>query len=221
MGDFLAVFDLDGTLHHTEKALLPAIRMALGDVGVTGIDDARINSLYGEPLEVFATELLGGRGADVDAFRDGIRRYQRLTLPEHGALYPGTEDLLAEAVSAGWTLAVLSNAGLDYIDLVTETLGIGRYFTHLCGRTGGGAAKTSRLTGLMTLSGCALAVMAGDRYHDILAAREARIPSIGCAYGYGASSELSRADHVVGSVAEIGPILAALRGSPGDAPRGA
>jgi len=211
MPDLLAVFDLDGTLHHTEKALLPAIRSALEEIGVTGIDDDRINSLYGEPLEVFASELLGRGGGDADAFREGIRRHQRITLPEYGELYPGVGEMLSEASSSGWTLAVLSNAGLDYIELVTSTLDIRRYFGHLRGRDGGDGRKTARLLDLMTETGCSLAVMSGDRYHDIEASIEAGIPSIGCAYGYGAPFEISRATHIVRSAPEITPLLHRLR----------
>lgn len=207
MPELLAVFDLDGTLHHTEKALLPAIRAALEEAGVTGIDDERINSLYGEPLEVFASVLLDGTGADEGTFREGIRRHQRRTLPESGKLYPGVEKMLSEASSSGWTLAVLSNAGLDYIELVTSTLGIRRLFSHLRGRDGGDGRKTARLMDLMAATDCSLAVMAGDRYHDIEAAREAGIPSIGCGYGYGAPREIERADHVVRTAREIGPLL--------------
>jgi FMN phosphatase YigB (HAD superfamily) len=50
----LVVFDLDGTLHHTEYALAPAVAMAVADV--TGREEPSyklINSLYGEPLEMF------------------------------------------------------------------------------------------------------------------------------------------------------------------------
>lgn len=218
MPDLLAVFDLDGTLHHTEKALLPAIRMALAEIGVTGIPDARINALYGEPLELFAAELLAGTGADAGAFGEGIRKHQKRTLPTHGALYPGVRELLREAADSGWTLAVLSNAGLDYIELVTSTLGIRGCFAHLRGRDGADGSKTARLRDLIALSGCTLAVMAGDRYHDIEAAREAGIVSIGCGYGYGAPAELSRADHVVRTAWEILPWLEILGTSRGRTP---
>jgi phosphoglycolate phosphatase len=207
MPGLLAVFDLDGTLHRTDRALLPAIRAALEEIGVTGIDDERINSLYGEPLEVFASTLLEGTAADAVAFREGIRRHQRRTLPEYGELYPGVGEMLSEAATAGWTLAVLSNAGMDYIELVTSTLGIRRHFEHLRGRDGGDGRKTARLMDLMAATGCTMAVMVGDRYHDIEAAREAGITSIGCGYGYGAPREIERADHLVRSVGEIGPLL--------------
>jgi len=203
----LAVFDLDGTLHHTEKALLPAIRMTLEELGVTDISDRRINSLYGEPLEVFATELLGGRGTDVQAFREGIRRHQRATLPTCGELYPGVPEMLSNAVTSGLTLAILSNAGVDYIELVTNTMSIREHFTYLRGRDGAEPAKTARLLGLMEISGCPVTVMCGDRYHDIRAAKDLGVPSIGCAYGYGTPGETAGADYIVHTAGEISGIL--------------
>lgn len=206
----LAVFDLDGTLHHTEKALLPAIRMTLEELGVTGISDQRINSLYGEPLEVFVTELFGGRGGDVRTFREGIRRHQRKTLPICGELYPGVPEMLSRSETSGWTLAVLSNAGLDYIELVTNTLKIRKHFAFLRGREGAEPAKTARLLGLMETSGCTGAVMCGDRYHDIRAAKDVGVPSIGCAYGYGTPGETATADYIVHAAGEISEILEEL-----------
>ena len=64
-GGTLAAFDLDGTLHWTEKALVPAIRRAMSEMGAEPAAAERINALYGEPLEEFCRDLLGtGREND-------------------------------------------------------------------------------------------------------------------------------------------------------------
>lgn len=207
--DRLAVFDLDGTLHHTEKALLPAIKMAMEDLGARPVSDERINSLYGEPLEVFCSELLGGSDDECRLFRQGIRKHQRTTLPVSGALYTGTVEMLDRASEDGWELGVLSNAGLDYIELVTGTLGIRGYFHLLRGRDGQ-ASKTGRLSEMILSADAGITVMTGDRYHDIEAAKENGIPSIGCAYGYGSSEEIGRADHLALSPSDITTILRSI-----------
>ncbi|MBD3278199.1 MAG: HAD-IA family hydrolase [Candidatus Aegiribacteria sp.] len=196
------IFDLDGTLHHTEKALLPAIHRAVEEMGAPAADSAVINSLYGEPLEVFCRILLGGRMDICSQFRDSIRKHQKVTLPETGALYSGTVEMLDELNEMGLSLCVCSNAGLDYIELVTVTLGIRDRFSCLSG-IDGDRSKKERVGELVEEYGKNFAVMVGDRYHDVQAAESNGIYSIGCLYGYGKSSETALADRTVNSAGEI------------------
>lgn len=184
----LAVFDLDGTLHHTELALAPAIARAAADV--TGLQEpsyALINSLYGEPLEEFCRVLTGRSDSmTFSKFMARVRYHQSITIPESGALYPGTMEMLQGLKDRGFDLAVLSNAHEDYIEEVTVNLGIIHYFEKLVGR-GTEASKTRRLKRLA--KGYDFVVMVGDRYHDIHAAKKLSIPAVACEYGYGNPGE--------------------------------
>ncbi|MCK4807469.1 MAG: HAD family hydrolase [Candidatus Aegiribacteria sp.] len=200
------IFDLDGTLHHTEKALVPAIQMVMKDLGFQPAAPASINALYGEPLEVFCRKLLDSNDGTCRKFRSGIRRYQRITLPERGELYPGTLEMLSDLKEMGFNLAVCSNAGLEYIELVTDSLGIADMFSLLEGRDGQ-SSKTRRIGNIMSSIGSSFTVMVGDRYHDIEAAAENSIPSIGCLYGYGKPEEMQKADYTVSSPSEIVDII--------------
>ncbi len=189
MPERLLVFDLDGTLHRTEKALVPAIRRAMEDMGIQPASLEKINSLYGEPLEVFCAELLGSSGqAACSEFREGIRRHQEITLPEAGELYPGTVDMLTTIGDMGFSSAVCSNSGRQYIDLVLDTLGIGELVPYRRGIEGE-ASKTGRIAELIATAGYGLTLVAGDRYHDMLAAADNRVPGIWCGYGYGSDDE--------------------------------
>ncbi len=200
------IFDLDGTLHHTEIALVPAIQMAMQDLGFQPAAPASINALYGEPLEVFCQILLNCDDETCRKFRGGVRRYQKITLPGRGKLYPGTREMLSDLKEMGFNLAVCSNAGLSYIQLVTESLGISDMFSLLEGRDGQ-SSKTRRIGNIMSSTGSSFTVMVGDRYHDIDAAAENSITSIGCLYGYGKSEEMQKADFTVSSPAEIVAII--------------
>lgn len=184
----LAVFDLDGTLHHTELALAPAIARAASDI--TGEPEPSyklINSLYGEPLEDFC-RILTGR-TDAITFRKFMERvcyHQSITIPQTGALYPGVKGMLEKLKNMGFDLAVLSNAHTDYIEEVTLSLGIRDFFVLMKGR-GEEASKTERLRELG--KGYDFIVMIGDRYHDVQAALENTFPAIACEYGYGNEEE--------------------------------
>ncbi|NOQ22296.1 MAG: HAD hydrolase-like protein [Candidatus Aegiribacteria sp.] len=200
------IFDLDGTLHYTEKALVPAIQMAMEDLGFPPAAPESINALYGEPLEVFCQKLMNSNDETYRKFRSGIHRYQKITLPERGELYPGTREMLSDLKEMGFNLAVCSNAGMVYIELVTDSLGIADMFTLLEGRDGQ-ASKTRRIGSIMSSTGSSFTVMVGDRYHDIEGAAENSILSIGCLYGYGKPSEMQKADFTVSSPAEIVSIV--------------
>jgi phosphoglycolate phosphatase len=191
----LLVFDLDGTLHWTEKALASAIQRAMADMGVDPAPLAMINSLYGEPLEVFCNELLDYPGAAAcSEFREGIRKHQEITLPETGELYPGTVDMLTAITDMGFSSGVCSNSSRHYIDLVLEILGIGELVT-CCRGIEHEASKTGRIADLIAASGSELTLVAGDRYHDMEAASENSVPGIWCKYGYGSTEEGSLASY--------------------------
>ena len=197
-----AIFDLDGTLHHTEKALVPAIQMAMIDLGFQPAAPENINALYGEPLEVFCRKLLNCCDETCRKFCNGIRMHQRNTLPESGALYPETTEMLTALKKMGFVLAICSNADLDYIELVTDSMGIADMFSLLEGKDGQ-ASKTCRVERIINDTGSSFTIMVGDRYHDVKAAAENGISSIGCLYGYGKSEEMRKADRTVNSPSEI------------------
>ena len=203
------IFDLDGTLHYTEKALVPAIQMAMEDLGYQPAAPERINALYGEPLEVFCRELLKCDDEVCREFRNGIRRHQKITLPQRGELYPGTSEMLSDLAEMGFNLAVCSNAGLTYIELVTGSLGIADMFSMIEGRDGT-PSKTNRVENIMSSTCSSFTIMVGDRYHDIEAAAANSIPSIGCLYGYGKPEEMQKADYTACNPAEIAEIVRKL-----------
>lgn len=199
----LIVFDLDGTLHWTEKALVPAIQRTMHDLGIEPASPLRINALYGEPLEVFCRELLPVEQINLcEDFREGIRNYQKVTLPESGELYPGTVEMLRALRTMGFSLGVCSNASENYIDLVLETLGIAPFFSIIRGR-GADGSKTGRIHEMITEVNAGLSIVVGDRYHDMRAAIENRVPGIGCVYGYGSTLEMEEAHFLANSPEEV------------------
>ena len=208
----IVIFDLDGTLHHTEKALVPAIQKSMEDMGFPPAEPEAINALYGEPLDVFCEKLMGS-AEYCERFREGIRKHQAVTLPVSGSLYPGTIQMLTELKNKGYDLAVCSNAGVDYIHLVTESLNVSEFFSTLSGWEGDGS-KTERVSRLIEVSQGPLCVMVGDRYHDIAAAAENGILSVGCRYGYGDEQELAGADFIIESPSDLPMIISELEDNP-------
>jgi phosphoglycolate phosphatase len=212
-----AIFDLDGTLHNTEKALVPAIQMAMIDMGLEPAPADSINALYGEPLEVFCSQLIGLGPSECTGFREGIKKHQLKTLPEFGELYPGTTGMLEKLVAEGFGIAICSNADVDYIRLVTTSLGISDLIDSMAGADGH-ASKTDRVRSLVSEMDTPFSVMIGDRYHDMEAAAENGIPSIGCLYGYGSEEEMITADRTACSASEIFGVIIELLAETGPTP---
>lgn len=190
--------------------LTPAIRTALEEVGVSPPPDEEIEASYGEPIPVICERLMPGGGERLHMrFLEALRRAQRETVRSGGESYPGVREMLSEVEDAGWGMAVCSNAGIEYIELVTEALAIRRFFKELSGISGE-FDKAGRVREMARRAG-GLSVVIGDRYMDIEAAAACGLPSIGCRWGYGGEGELEGATFSADSPAEVPGLLEAVR----------
>jgi phosphoglycolate phosphatase len=206
----LAIFDLDGTLHRTASALTPAIRQALEDMGRTSPGDVEIERLFGEPMDVICRSLMPGcTKADCGAFLQALRRRQAVTIRESSEAYDGASEMLDTLEATGWSTAVCSNAGCDYIELVLDALGLRKRIDIVSGAEGG-HTKADRVCELASGPGSTFAAMIGDRYHDFEAAAACGIPSIGCCWGYARAGELDLAGVVAQRPADVPVLLEAL-----------
>ncbi len=180
------------------------------EVGATPPADEEIEASYGEPMPVICERLIPGGGEGLHSrFLEALRRAQRETVRSGGECYPGVKEMLSEVEEAGWSMAVCSNAGIDYIELVTGALGIRRFFTELSGISEG-LDKAGRVRNMARRTD-GIAVVIGDRYMDIEAAAACGLPSIGCGWGYGGAGELAGATFIAGSPAEVPKLLDAVR----------
>ena len=110
---------------------------------------------------------------------------------EHEALlatpapvYPGLVDALS-ILSRHYPLYIVSNCQAGYIEVFLEATGLGHYFKgHLCpGDTG--KAKADNIRTIIEQNHLQHAVYVGDTDGDYKATREAGIPFVHAAYGFG------------------------------------
>jgi len=186
--------------------------MALADAGAPIPDDDFIESLYGEPIPDICDALLPGAGeATRESFVRALRIRQAETVRTSAECYPGIPAALAVLAGTGWAMAVCSNAGVEYIELVTRATGIRGFFDELSGLEGG-IGKAERIRDLALRAGGVAAVV-GDRYIDIEAALECGLPSIGCLWGYGGPDELEGATEIASEPDRIPALLEQIRAS--------
>jgi HAD superfamily hydrolase (TIGR01509 family) len=192
------VFDLDGTLIDTVYAHVLAWQRALAAEGMP-IDGWRIHRRIGMSGGLFARAVAREVGRDLspeetEAIQARNGEIFRELLPDRRPL-PGARDLLAELRSRGVAHGIATSGRRPEIDASLEALGVGEE-TVVIER--GSVARAKPEPDLFLACQAALGVEAddcyvvGDAVWDLLAARRARMLSIGLlSGGYGADELLA------------------------------
>jgi HAD superfamily hydrolase (TIGR01509 family) len=192
------IFDLDGTLVDTVYAHVFAWQRALAEEGIA-IDGWRIHRRIGMSGGLFTRAVAREVGRElspeeVELIQQRHGLLFREFLPTRRAL-PGARELLADLRARGIVHGIATSGRRPEIDLSLETLGIGPD-TVVIER--GDVARAKPEPDLFLACAAALAVpvddcyVVGDAVWDLLAARRARMLSIGLlSGGYGADELVS------------------------------
>lgn len=221
----LVAFDLDGTIFKTESIVLDAVRLAVEELsGRFAIDVAvpserTILSLLGTPNYAYVGKLGLSLTAQQEAYLgEAIERHELEWIDSgRGQLYPGTVECLEALDRRGLEIGIASNCTRPYLVAISDRFELDRWVDlSLCIDDFGHADKASILTELvsnrMILSH--EAVYVGDRSSDLEAARRIGMRFIGCAWGYGAASELSEAETVAANFDELTRVVLQLAAQP-------
>lgn len=190
-GASLVLFDLDGTLVDTPRAIVRTFTAAFASMGVPARDPAAIRATIGLPLERAFSTLLGVP-LDDPQVADGVRRYQvlfrEIILPAAETLvFPGVADGLAALRARGRTLTIATSKFHASADALLRAAGLREHFRLVVGADEVARPKPDPETAeviLRTLGARAdQAVMVGDTTHDLLMAQAAGMRSIGVTYG--------------------------------------
>ncbi len=206
----LLVFDLDGTLFRTETASVPAVQESFRRFGLSVPEAAEVCAFFGKPGSEFHAwlrtrcpeDLAGAVVAAVDELE--------LELVNHGELYPGVREALAELQAAGARLAICSNGPRNYVERVLNAHGIAAFFTVVRYRRSAEDTKTGMVRELLQQLQAGPALVVGDRIEDVEAAHRNGLPAIAAAYGYGPPEERAAAEVQANSPAELPGLVRAL-----------
>ncbi len=181
------IFDLDGTLWDSTDACAIAYNEAILSMEepappVTADD---LKKLFGLPNEVIRQRVFSHVSPAeqerlMDRAIEAEFRCLRAFPPE---AYPGVRESLSSL--APLPLFIVSNCGSGYIELFLELTGLGDLFAaHLCpGDTG--RLKAENIRSIVSRYGLRKPVYVGDTQGDADAAREAGVPFLFAAYGFG------------------------------------
>lgn len=210
-----ALFDLDGCLLDSSRAIPASINVGLAAVGAPRRPIPDLQWCIGPPLSASFATLLAEDGRDggdhvataVQAYRDA---YLDLAV-EMTTVVPGVLDVLAGAAQRR---AIVTSKPAAYARPLAAAMGVLDHVEELFGPSTDLLVEPKRATlgralDVLGIHDPATAVMVGDRHHDVDAGRARGTATVGVTWGAGDRRELesARADHVVGMPPELAVVL--------------
>lgn len=203
--------DLDGTLTDPKPGITKSFIYALEKLGMPTPTPDDLEWVIGPALlDSFAKLGVDDPQHAVDLYRE---RYTKDGLFEN-KVYDGIPALLSSLRASGYLMCLATAKPHAYARKITAHFGLAQYLTHEFGPELDGTrnnkgellAYALNLTGYDTKN----AIMIGDRHHDIDAAKDVGMKSIGVTWGYGPIDELAQADALCTTPAELKTSIAKL-----------
>ena len=203
------IFDVDGTLWNTSEIVARAWNLAIkenSDLGYAYTAEYLRKTAFGKPMSEIGHILLPGCSEEEVARLSKIcfEYEDRAVVEEKAEIYDGVAEVMDELKKKGWKLYIVSNCQLGYIDACMDQCGIkDLILDQLCfGETGKRKGETIRM--LMGRNGLSEAVYVGDTEGDMEASREAGIPFIYAAYGFGS---VEAPDYRIADIRELPELM--------------
>jgi HAD superfamily hydrolase (TIGR01509 family) len=197
----VAMFDLDGTLVDSPRAIVEAFAVAFEAMGLEPRDPDDVRATIGLPLEQAFGKLLGVPQDDPRA-AEGVAHYQEafrsVILPRARSLvFPGVAEGLAALRRAGVVVTVATSKFHASADALLTAAGLRHHIAVLVGADDVTHPKPHPEPGLLILERLGArpghAVMVGDTTHDLRMAEAAGVTSVAVTYGVHERAELEAA----------------------------
>lgn len=183
------IFDIDGTLWDSRDLVAQGYNIQLRREGLEHlcVDENTLKPLFGMINRDIADILFASIPAPerYDLLHRCMETEQQHLRDDPCQVgYPGVKETLTE-LKKHYRLFIVSNSNKGYPELCMEKLGLTELFEgHLCfGDTG--TSKGTTIRTLMERHGITSCVYIGDTQGDFEATREAGVPFVWAAYGFG------------------------------------
>ena len=198
------IFDLDGTLWSSAKAISEAWGLVLQkheDIEKKEVTEEELYSCMGLPMYDIAAKLFPSLSEDVrNQLMDELCEFENGYLEKRGGvLYDGLEETLTQ-LQKNYKLYIVSNCQDGYIEAFLQYSKLGEYFKDFTCPAYTGRLKGENIRIIMERNGLSEAVYVGDTQGDANSCKEAEIPMIYAAYGFG---EVEKADASIQSFDEL------------------
>jgi len=190
------LFDLDGTLIDSAPDLSLAVNHMLSTLQRPTFDQDIIRSWVGNGAQTLVKRGLSGQSAidesiDPDLFEKSLQiflNFYKNNLCIDTKLYPGVRACLKILKAKGYRLVIVTNKPFEFIEPILEGLQLTGLFEMLLGGDSLEKRKPDALPLLHVCEKLSVTVeqclMVGDSKNDILAAKAAKMESVGLTYGY-------------------------------------
>ncbi len=213
----IIVFDLDGTLIDTAPDLISSLNHTIAAAGLAPVGYEDVTHLVGNGARVMIERAFRLRDVpltqeDLGALLDRFIAHYKSEMPGESRPFPGLADALARLAEAGYGLAVCTNKIEELAIPLIEKLGLSGHFSVIAGGDTFAVRKpdAGHLTGTIEKAGGdpRRAIMVGDSINDVLAAKNAGVPSIVVPFGYSDKPvEELGADRLINHFDELTPAL--------------
>ena len=208
----LLIFDIDGTLFHTDTVTVPAVQQTLAEYGLPAAAEADITDFFGKPSSDFYAWLrsLCPPGIAVDEVVAAVERRELANISQTGRLYPAMREVLTTLRARSRQMAICSNGRHVYVERVLAAHDLGGYFDAVRHRVSERDTKPGMVGELLARLHSRPAIVIGDRHDDVEAAHQNGLAVIAASYGYGRNGELTGADAVAAAPLELPDLVQSL-----------
>ena len=208
------LFDLDGTITDSALGITNSVKYALNKLNAPIPPYETLCKFIGPPLLDGFRDICG---FDAEKAQEAVklyREYYETTGLYENAVYDGIPEFLRALKENGKTVILATSKPEKFARLILEHFDLMKYFYYAAGATIDETRNKKDAVIAYALKECnitdkSLAVMVGDRHHDIFGAKQNGIASIGALYGFGNLEELTaaRADYIAENIDELYKIL--------------
>lgn len=197
------IFDLDGTLINSAPDLALAVNHMLQTLKRTTFSEDIIHDWVGNGAQTLVQRALSGK-SEIDVNLDPalsskaleiFLSYYAKNLCVSTVAYPHVSTTLEALKERGYTLAIVTNKPVDFVEPILNGLGLSKFFEFYLG---GDSLKKRKPDPMPLLHVCEKlgvtveqCIMVGDSKNDILAAKSAKMQSIGLSYGYNYGEDIA------------------------------
>lgn len=192
-----AFFDFDGTIADTKEGIFNCLKYAFEKVGLPIPPDSELYKMIGPPLSEGFHDVFGFEGEEIDLMIEKYRERYRAGGMFECTPYDGIEDTLINLKYSGVSLSVASSKPLPFATKLLEKFDLIKYFDFISCPPMDKVHmnKTDIVNQALEMNNVtdkSKAVMIGDRFYDIVGAKQAGVPVIAVLYGFGDETEFRK-----------------------------
>lgn len=210
-------FDLDGTLLDTLGDLAAAVNHTLALMDRAPLSTDAVRPMIGRGAKHMLEEGLRASGGvpdgAVERLYPELLRFYEAHIAVHSRPFPGVVAALDRLDALGVRTAVVTNKAEHLARVLLAEYDLADHMATIIGGDTLGVRKPSPepIHAMIERCGGGRAAFVGDSIYDVMAAKNAGVPSVAVSFGFlDRPAEDLGADHVIDHFDELVPLLAAL-----------